>query len=342
MVAAVGAFFLTRAVAANNRTMSVEDAAAWYARGQRALADGKIDDAVEAFRRATVRDRGDRTYVLALAGALTRNHDDDAARSLLLTLREGDPEDAEINLELARIAAGRHDLTEALRFYHNALYAPWTADRQDARRAVRVELIRFLLEHRQQTRAVGELMALTSDVPGGVDRADAHDQLGTLFAQAGDDAHALDQFQRALRDTPDDADALAGAGEAGFRLGRYPLARSYFNRAHTRGDTPEIVEHVLGDDPLGGRIPLAERRRRLSADVDYVNGRLAACGDESFDDDIRALSGQLQGRPPIGEDGIEAGVDLVARAAGRIVERCPNPTPFDRALVLIGREHGTK
>src|ERR1051326_7382575 len=110
MIAAVGAFFLTRAVAANNRSMSVQDAAAWYARGQRALADGRTDDAVEAFRRATVRDRGDRTYVLALAGALTRNPDDAAARTLLLTLREADPEDAEINLELARIAAGRHDV----------------------------------------------------------------------------------------------------------------------------------------------------------------------------------------------------------------------------------------
>jgi hypothetical protein len=33
----------------------------------------------------------------------------------LLTLREANPEDPEVNLELARIAAKRHDVTETLR-----------------------------------------------------------------------------------------------------------------------------------------------------------------------------------------------------------------------------------
>ena len=42
-----------------------------------------------------------------------------------MTLRESEPEDREINLQLARLAASRQDVTEALRFYHNALYAPW-------------------------------------------------------------------------------------------------------------------------------------------------------------------------------------------------------------------------
>ncbi|HYM22065.1 MAG TPA: hypothetical protein VEU08_02615, partial [Vicinamibacterales bacterium] len=107
------------------------------------------------------------------------------------------------------------------------------------------------------------------------------------------------------------------------------------------GDAAQVVEHVLADDPLAGRIPIVERRRRLSADVDYVEARLAGCGDTSFDGDLRELTGHLLGRPPIDEDGIEAGVDVVARAAHRIVDRCPDPTPADRALVLIGREHGT-
>jgi len=339
MIAAVGAFFLTRAVAANNRSMSVQDAAAWYARGQRALADGRTDDAVEAFRRATVRDRGDRTYVLALAGALTRNHDDDAARSLLLTLREADPEDAEINLELARIAAGRHDVAEALRFYHNALYAPWAADRQDARRDVRVELIRFLLAHRQPGRALSELLAVSSDLP---DRAEAHLQVAQLFAQAGDDAHALDQYQRALHVAPDDAAALAGAGASAFRLGQYTAARALLRRA-PRGNVDitamrEVADRVLSDDPLASRIGFSERRQRLRSNIEYVRQRLASCAPQD------ALLGDADGaaaHPAADQDAIEAGVALVARIAQRVVDACPSPTPRDRALVLIGREHGT-
>ena len=114
ILVAVAAFFVTRAVAASNRDMSLRDAAEWYRRGQQQIDAGAFDDAVDSFRRATVRNRTDKRYVLALARALALKHDDEAARSALLTLRESAPEDAEINLELARLAAHRQDVTEAL------------------------------------------------------------------------------------------------------------------------------------------------------------------------------------------------------------------------------------
>ena len=140
---AVAAFLVTRAVAASNRDMSLRDAAEWFRRGQEAMRrPSRRRD--RSLRRATVRDRDDKRYVLALAQALALKHDtrsraqrpDDAAG-----IR---PEDREINLQLARLAATRQDVTEALRFYHNALYAPWPIEQADARRAVRLELIRFL------------------------------------------------------------------------------------------------------------------------------------------------------------------------------------------------------
>jgi tetratricopeptide (TPR) repeat protein len=305
IVAAVAAFFVTRAVAASNREMNVRDAAEWYARGQRALADGNLEDAIAAFRRSTVRNRTEKTYSVALAGALAKNHDDEAARGVLMALRDADPEDAEVNLELGRIAAARHDVTEALRFYHNALYAPWSPDQTDVRRGVRLELVRFLLAHNQRTRAVSELMALTSDVP---DRAAAHAELGTLLAQAGDDAHALDQFQRALQ------------------------------AEGTRADRALVA---LTDDPLSRRIPAAERRRRVAAQLEYVRGRLAACGrDAALEEEIQAFADQSK-HTPLDQDAIEAGVELVGRGAQRVVDTCPNPAPADRALVIVGRMHGS-
>ena len=109
---------------------------------------GKVDDAIDSLRRAAVRDRNDKRYALALAHALALNGEDDAARGALLTLRESAPEDPDINLQLARLAAGQPDVTDALRFYHNALYAPWPVDQADARRRVRFELIAFLLDAR--------------------------------------------------------------------------------------------------------------------------------------------------------------------------------------------------
>lgn len=103
IVIAVAAFFLTRAVAASNREMSLRDAAEWFRRGQQAIQRGHIDEAIESLRRAAIRDRGDKEYVLALARALALKHDDDGARSVLLTLRDSEPDDRDINLQLARL-----------------------------------------------------------------------------------------------------------------------------------------------------------------------------------------------------------------------------------------------
>ena len=122
---AVAAFLVTRAIAISNREMTVRDAAEWFRRGQQAMQSGDVDEAIDSLRRATVRDRDDKRYVLALAQALALKKDHDGARSVLMTLRESEPEDREVNLQLARLAAARQDVTEALRFYHNALYAPW-------------------------------------------------------------------------------------------------------------------------------------------------------------------------------------------------------------------------
>src|SRR5262249_9350630 len=107
---AVAAFLVTRVVAANNRATSVRDAVGWYSRGQRQLGAGQVDEAIDSFRRATVRDSGSRRYALALARAQARHGDVDAARSTLIGLRESAPEDPDINLELARLSAQRADV----------------------------------------------------------------------------------------------------------------------------------------------------------------------------------------------------------------------------------------
>src|SRR5262249_55950980 len=136
MLIAVVGFFVTRAVAADSREQTFRDAEAWFARGQQLMAAGRVDDAIASLRRASVRNRYERKYALTLAGALSHKGDTEAARAALLTLREASPEDAEVNLALARLASQRQDVTEALRFYHNTLYAPWPADAAEKRRAV--------------------------------------------------------------------------------------------------------------------------------------------------------------------------------------------------------------
>jgi len=351
IVVAVVAFLVTRAVAASNRDTTLRDAAEWYRRGQQQIEAGKLDAAVDSLRRATVRDRSNTSYALALAHALALNGDHDAARGALLTLRESAPEDAEINLQLARLAARQQDLPEALRFYHNALYAPWPVERADVRRRVRFELIEFLLANNQTSRALSELLAVITDLP---DESAQRLEVAQLFAKAGDHRHALEQFQRALRLAPADQRALSGAGEAAFQLGDYPVARTYLRQlppeSNDARNTRDLVALVLSNDPLGKRLGSAERRRRLAADFAYVQERFSTClaqrggqvtdEERALQDEEKAFEPQLKPTAILEQDTIESGVDLIDRIEHRMVQMCGSQTILDHALSLIGRAHG--
>ena len=349
---AVAAFFLTRAVAASNHNLSLRDGSEWYERGEQALQTGRVGDAIDSFRRAAVRNRGERRYVLALARALELKGDTEAARAALLALRESAPEDAEINLEVARLAAQRRDVTEALRYYHSALYAPWPLEQTAARRQVRFELIQFLLTHHQTSRALSELLALNSDLP---DDVDVHVKVAQLFAQAGDDRQALDQYVIALRTAPDNGDGLAGAGLAAFQLGDYSLARTYLGRAREHDpnvrSTAELVDLILTNDPLASRIGANARGHRLVSGFSYAEQRLNRCleqrasGETSQEEvelqrEARNFEAELRPSAVRDQDTVEGGVELMARIERHVARACPPETPLDRALILIGRLHG--
>jgi tetratricopeptide (TPR) repeat protein len=348
---AIAAFFVTRAIAASNRGMTERDAAEWYARGERALSDGDSPLALEAFRHATVMKRGDRQYTLALARALVATHENDTAERALLGLRESAPEDPEVNLELARLEAARGDANAALRYYHNALYAPWSAEQTDARRGVRIELIRFLLTTHQSDRAESELVALSSDLPNTLT---LHLQVGDLFLSVGDHQRALDQFEQALGLAPQDQVALAGAGRAAFAVGAYEKVQRWL------GDLPDpsgdlrdmrtIANLVLAGDPLATRIGSSARRHRLTDALAHVSQALERCTALpdvrqtpillQLVDETSAYTKGLAHNNALENDTIENGLELVNRGERAVVNACPPAQPFDRALMLIAVRHG--
>jgi len=347
---AVIAFFVTRYVATNNRDLSMRNAAEWYHRGEQFAGAGRLDEAVDAFRRATVRNRLNRTYLLALSRALAQKHDYDSARSILLTVRDSAPEDAEINLDLARLAAARQDVTEALRFYRDALYAPWPVSQEERRRAVRVELIRFLLTHDQPSRAQSELLAAGADMP---DDATHHIELAELFRQAGDERNALAHFQRVLRLEPQNEEALAGAGTAAFELGEYVLAQGFLREVPSEAvrDIRQVVDLVVARDPGAARIGARERHRRLESNLSYVEQRLAECvsqrGDQRLSaaeqarhNELQAFGRRFRRSVTLDQDTIEMSIDLIDGVERAAVRLCGSATAEDRALLLIAHQHG--
>lgn len=350
IVLAIGAFFLTRAVALSNREMNRRDAAVWFDRGQEQLRAQDVSGAAESFRRATIRDRNNTKYVTELARALATGGRQPEARRVLLALRETEPDNAALNLQLARLAAARHDPTEALRYYHYALYSPATSEDDELRRRVRLELVEFLVSERLFSRAASELLVLASDARP---TAEFHVRVGRLFARAGDTRHALEQYQEALQLDRNSVDALIGAGEIAFERQDYALARRYLRQvadpapAHV-SELRTLVDLVLTSDPLAARIGAAERRRRLLRVTRYAQQRLSACA--ALTSAGPARQGELSGEwetlaPRLREarapdsDLLEAAVDLVERTEQAATSGCPPATLMDRALLLIAQWH---
>jgi len=367
---------LTQAAASSNRDMHRADAVVRFQQGEEAQRLGDLDSAIAWFREAVADSPDDRGYRLTLAAALASGQLDDEAERVLLELRERLPEDPEVSLQLARIEARRFEGAGARRYYQNALASLWTSAQGDERRQVRVELIRFLLDQGERTRALSELLALTPEVAGDVD---LQVQAGQLLLEAGDARLALDMFAPVVNDRPDAQEALAGAGEAAYRLREYADADRYLSGVsfptELIADIRAVTDLILHADPLAPRLGAAERRRRLSMIVTQALHRSDECfappeairlpevslspvvnvsagadsevwpGPESelaslWNASEQLLSG-LATRSPQPRDGIEDGLELARKLEQVVTDVCGGAgEPLDQAIVQIAARHG--
>jgi tetratricopeptide (TPR) repeat protein len=348
--AVVVGLVLTRAVARANRTVRLRDASSWYNAGENHLANGRTEGAIQALRRAAAINRDNRAYRLALAGALAADRQDDAARQVLLGVRESTPEDPEVNVQLARLEARHGDLSGTVRYYQNAVYGAWSGDQGDARRQVRIELIRYLLVHEERGRALSELLVLSGNLP---DDVGSQTEAGQLFLGAGEPRRGLDRFRQALRIDPKNGPALAGAGQAAFELGDYTSALRYLRAADpASGRVSElrvVADFVLTRDPLRPGLSLRQRQERAMVGLSRAVEVLDHCvgkpqtNSKAFES-LRAEASALEPKLALGTlrrfpDSIETSVDLVYRIERQAVDSCGPPSPRDRALLLIGRRH---
>jgi tetratricopeptide (TPR) repeat protein len=257
---------------------------------QQGLADvtaSRYDDAIDAFRAALTCDPTNSQYQLSLARALRDSNEPrrlDEAESYLIALWQRAPQDAAVNLALARVAAHRGSVEDAIRYYHNAMYGVWNSDPDANRSKARIELIQFLLKKGAPDKAESELMALATALPPA---PDAHLQAAQLFAQARDYAGELAQYEEVLRFDPANSAALAGAGHAAYREGNYTTALPYLQEAVNANPRDEdsrqlltTTELVLRNDPFVGHISDAERNRRIAAAFAQAEKRLDECAQQ--------------------------------------------------------------
>jgi tetratricopeptide (TPR) repeat protein len=324
---AAAAFAGTRMLAGHMQERTRVEAAASHERGLSYLADGQVDAAIDALSRALARDRGEVRYALAYAGALAEGGHTAASERTLVGLRERVPENPQVNLALARLAAPRGEIDRATQYYRSALYAPWPSG-SDVH-AVRLELIRMLLAAGAHGQAVPEIAAAAANAPGS---APAFTEIGALYQSAGQHRLALDAFGRALQVTPDFAAALRGAARAAFDSGNYEETIRYLDRLARQKMTTEfadVARLVVQRDPLAPRLRARARVQRLTALLNDLLDLAASCRADALpESDVQQVRSLVRALVRAPDDEtlellLDGGVALGGRLAAALDANCP-------------------
>ncbi len=319
-----------------------------FEEGEVEMKAGHPNRAIAFFHAALSYSPEDPDYQLNLARALRDTGRLDESQAYLLRLWERRPEDSVTNLALARLAVKRGSLSDALRYYHNAIYGQWQRDAEENRRQSRLELVQFLVGEHAYNQAQSELIALVPQLPG---NPDLQLRVGQLFYAAQDYPHALATFQKAAAAGPRNAVAEAGAGHSAFQLGRYRSAAAYFEAALRSAPNPDeqsqldLCRLILNANPFARRISEAERDRRLRAALARTGERLSACTSSptpssSLADlqprwkslDITFRRHREASLPDPSDAVMNLVLDIEKQSSA-----CAPPTPIDHALLLIAQ-----
>jgi tetratricopeptide (TPR) repeat protein len=318
----------------------------WAAQGNVDLATQQFKAAVTDFRTALLYARDNNAYQLNLAQGLMGLNRAPEARAYLINLWEREPDNGLVSLDLARIAVGEGDTEEALRFYHNAIYATWTGGNQEQeRRSARLELISYLLQIGAKTQAEAELIDL-----GATLGEDAGQQalLGGLFLRVGNAQRALAAFRESLKLDPKDEAAMAGAGAAAFKLGLYLQAARYLREAvaaysedEKSSDLLNATESVLRWDPYREQISDAQRNQIVVDAFAAAGQRINSCVTPSVAEKNLAQAWATL-KPKITIRGLRQDPDQADTAMNLVfgIERqagsgCNAASDTDKALLLV-------
>lgn len=337
------------------RTLSSR-ATLWSDRGENDLSAGRIAQAMKDFQAALTYSRDNFDYELSLAQTLVTLKRTEEARVYLINLWQRQPENGAVNLQLAHIYASKGDVTQALRYYHNAIYAVWSGNAEAQQRSARLELVRFLLEHKAFNQAEAELVAVGRDLP---ENASLQMEIGDLFMRVPDYERAFVLYRQALKFDRHNPDALARVGHAAFELGRCQLAERYLKSA--------LVERP--DDAQSGQLlatcravrkldPYSfwssrERDRTVLSDFDTAGNRLNSCmgiskSAETGNPALQSLYAQWMDMKPklnknslrVHPDWSDSAMDLVFNIERETSSFCGSPTGDDLLLLLIAKQHG--
>jgi tetratricopeptide (TPR) repeat protein len=252
-----------------------------FHRGEILARNGQPRAAVEEYRAALTYSHNDTRYQMALSLALMSLGRLDEAEAHLMELRETDPNNAVVNLMLARIAEREKRTTDAIANYNRAIYGLWPADPLKNRIQTRFELVDLLIHTGRTRQALGELLSLAADAP---DDPSIQNRIAQMLLHYGSPQHAAEVFRSVLEYQPHNAEAAAGLADAEFYGGNYTKAEIDYrralklnpNNADARKRMQEIAQ-MVALDPTVVTLSSSQRFERSRELIQRATASLQAC-----------------------------------------------------------------
>ncbi len=350
-------FSFTRLVVGHYQQKTALLAQQYAAQGDRQLAAHHPAEAVQAYESALAYSPDERHIRLSLGDALIESGYRNEAMAQLHNLWEGRPDDAAVNLKLARLQALARQPELALRFYRNAIEGAWPGrnDQAAANVSVRLEAAEYLISLARREEAETVLIGTEESMPVS---SDQQPLLASLFLRNGDAARAQMLYQLLLVRNQHDSDALLGAARANFLAGNYDAARQYLARIRPLSAPAGLLSSELDAiealDPFApGATPRSRAQRTISA-YQIARHRLDACDLDKVPAATREAANvqwvglrqwaaqldpfmnprKLHGR----DDVIESSMRFAFQAELSSNSLCGQPSADDEHLLQLGRQ----
>ncbi|HEY7789501.1 MAG TPA: tetratricopeptide repeat protein [Vicinamibacterales bacterium] len=342
-----GTGFLAKAYHAQRQNRAEDH----FEQGQRLQRAGHETAALAQYRAALGIADSNPRYELALTLTLFDLGRLQEAQSHLTELLAQDPTNGQLNLTMARIAAGEDKTDDAVTYYHRAIYGSWPEQPLNHRITIRFELVDYLARNGLQQQLLPALVQLQSDLP---DDPSLKQRVADLFAQAHAPRPAADLYLEVVKARPRDAAAWAGLGTADFAMGDYVGAQGSLRRAVAlKSSNTDVAAHLawvneyLALDPTRPRLSSAERYRRarhlleltLSAVDDCLRAKQAPVPNALVQqtDQAATILGQ-QAKPGDRDDATDAALSTAGALWTSRAAICPAPpSPGTPLGAVLGR-----
>lgn len=358
-------FSFTRLVVSSFNEMQRGLASRYYNEGTRAMEEKRPVQAVTAFESALVYSHNNLQYRLKLTDALVASGASSEALAQLLDFRMQRPEDAQVNLKLARLEAHGGRVNEALGYYRDAIDGVWPehSDPVAQKNEARLEAADYLVSLGRTDEAEGVLVAVASELPAA---SAEQSQVAELLLRNGDADRALNIYLMQLSQKKNEPAALLGASRASLAAGNYDMARRYLEQIKPEGKEAAALQAELDRvealDPFARSATGKIRTDRTMAAFRIAVNRLAICGApfaqrmtgnahretgggvdpaqwSGFEKWAAQLAPMMNERNLRGRDDlIESALRFALRSEIAAQKNCGKPTLDDEALLLLARQ----